>query len=54
MNLRHLIAREFHGGGHPNAAGGSFEFSLWEKFLFWLRGKNSTFDRFVEVAESIE
>jgi oligoribonuclease NrnB/cAMP/cGMP phosphodiesterase (DHH superfamily) len=52
--ISHLIAREFHGGGHPNAAGGSFEFSLWEKFLFWLFGKNSKFDRFVSVAETIE
>ncbi|MBP1929362.1 oligoribonuclease NrnB/cAMP/cGMP phosphodiesterase (DHH superfamily) [Methanolinea mesophila] len=52
--ISHLIAREFNGGGHPNAAGGSFDFSLWEKFLFWLRGKNSKFDRFVKIAESIE
>jgi oligoribonuclease NrnB/cAMP/cGMP phosphodiesterase (DHH superfamily) len=52
--ISHLIAREFNGGGHPNAAGGSFEFSLWEKFLFWLRGKNSKFDRFISVAESID
>jgi oligoribonuclease NrnB/cAMP/cGMP phosphodiesterase (DHH superfamily) len=52
--ISHLIAREFNGGGHPNAAGGSFEFTLCEKFLFWLFGKNSKFDRFVSVAESIE
>ncbi len=51
--VSHLIAREFSGGGHPNAAGGSFEFSHWDRFLFWLFRKNSHFDKFVKLAETM-
>lgn len=49
--ISHLIAREFSGGGHPNAAGGSFNFSVFERFTFWLLKKSRHFDEFVKVAE---
>ena len=48
----HLIAREFNGGGHPNASGGSFNFTVIERFTFWLFKKTRYFDTFVKVAES--
>jgi oligoribonuclease NrnB/cAMP/cGMP phosphodiesterase (DHH superfamily) len=51
--ISHLIAREFGGGGHPHAAGGSFNFSLWEKIVFFLVKKSKKFLRLIEVAESI-
>jgi oligoribonuclease NrnB/cAMP/cGMP phosphodiesterase (DHH superfamily) len=50
--ISHLIAREFSGGGHPNAAGGSFNFTVIERFIFWLFKKSRHFDEFVKVAES--
>ena len=50
--VSHLIAREFSGGGHPNAAGGSFNFSVLERFVFWLLKKSRHFDTFVTVAEA--
>jgi oligoribonuclease NrnB/cAMP/cGMP phosphodiesterase (DHH superfamily) len=50
LPISHILAREFGGGGHPNAAGGSFNFSLMERFM-WLRKKNWRFDDFVKVAE---
>jgi uncharacterized protein len=50
--ISHLVAREFHGGGHPHAAGGNFDFSLKDRILFYLFRKNEHFDRFVAVAES--
>ena len=50
--VSHLIAREFSGGGHPNAAGGSFNFTVFERFMFWLFKKSRYFEEFVKVAES--
>jgi oligoribonuclease NrnB/cAMP/cGMP phosphodiesterase (DHH superfamily) len=50
--ISHLIAREFSGGGHPNAAGGSFNFTVLERFTFWLFKKSRHFEQFVTVAES--
>ena len=50
--ISHIIAREFGGGGHPNAAGGSFNFSVIERFTWWLFKKSRHFDEFVKVAES--
>lgn len=50
--ISHLIAREFNGGGHPNAAGGSFNFTVIERFTFWLFKKSRHFDEFVKVAQS--
>jgi oligoribonuclease NrnB/cAMP/cGMP phosphodiesterase (DHH superfamily) len=49
--VSHLIAREFSGGGHPNAAGGSFNFTLFERFMFWLFKKSRHFEEFVKVAQ---
>ncbi|HVP93989.1 MAG TPA: phosphoesterase [Methanoregulaceae archaeon] len=50
--ISHLIAREFHGGGHPHAAGGNFDFNLKDRILYFLFRKNEHFDRFVVVSES--
>jgi oligoribonuclease NrnB/cAMP/cGMP phosphodiesterase (DHH superfamily) len=49
--ISHLIAREFGGGGHPNAAGGSFNFTVIERFTWWLFKKSRHFDELVRVAE---
>lgn len=49
--ISHLIAREFGGGGHPNAAGGSFRFTVVERFTWWLFKKSRHFDEFVKIAE---
>ncbi|MHC1626526.1 MAG: DHH family phosphoesterase [Methanoculleaceae archaeon] len=45
--VSHIIARRFGGGGHPNAAGGQFPFTILDRFLFWLT-KNSRFYRTLE------
>jgi oligoribonuclease NrnB/cAMP/cGMP phosphodiesterase (DHH superfamily) len=50
--LSHLIAREFGGGGHPNAAGGSFNFTLIERFIWWLFKKSRHFNEFMKIAEA--
>jgi len=50
--ISHLIAREFGGGGHPNAAGGSFNFTIIERFTWWLFKKSRHFDQFVKIAEA--
>ncbi len=49
--ISHLIARVFGGGGHPNAAGGSFNFSVVERFTWWLLRKSRHFKEFVRIAE---
>jgi oligoribonuclease NrnB/cAMP/cGMP phosphodiesterase (DHH superfamily) len=51
--VSHLIAREFGGGGHPNAAGGSFSFTVVERFTWWLFKKSRHFDDLEKVAESV-
>lgn len=51
--VSHIIAREFSGGGHPHAAGGTFPFTLLDRFLFWLIKRNRHYRRLAEVAESI-
>lgn len=51
--ISHLIAREFGGGGHPNAAGGSFNFTVIERFTWWLFKKSKHFDELVKVAEAL-
>ena len=51
--ISHIIAREYGGGGHPNAAGGSFHFSFWDRVRFILFGSSSQFTHFVNIAESI-
>ncbi|NMA10545.1 MAG: phosphoesterase [Methanomicrobiales archaeon] len=50
----HIIAREFSGGGHPHAAGGTFSFTLLDRLLFWLIKRNRHYRRLAEKAESIE
>ena len=50
--ISHLIAREFGGGGHPNAAGGSFHFSVLERFTWWLFKKSRHFREFVTIADA--
>jgi len=49
--ISHLIARELNGGGHPNAAGGSFNFTIIERFTWWLFKKSRHFAEFVSIAE---
>jgi len=51
--ISHIIAREYGGGGHPNAAGGSFHFSFWDRIRFLILGSSSQFPHFVAIAESI-
>ncbi|HSA37479.1 MAG TPA: phosphoesterase [Methanoregula sp.] len=49
--ISHLIAREFGGGGHPNAAGGTFNFTIIERFTWWLFKKSRHYEDLVKVAE---
>ncbi|NMB78503.1 MAG: phosphoesterase [Methanomicrobiales archaeon] len=51
--ISHLIAREFGGGGHPHAAGGSFNFTVIERFTWWLFKKSRHFDELVTVADKL-
>jgi oligoribonuclease NrnB/cAMP/cGMP phosphodiesterase (DHH superfamily) len=51
--ISHLIAREFGGGGHPHAAGGTFPFNLLDRILFWLLKRNRHYRLLAEAAESI-
>ncbi len=50
-DISHLIAREFHGGGHPNASGGNFGYGLKEKMLFKVFHKVAKADEFLKVTE---
>jgi oligoribonuclease NrnB/cAMP/cGMP phosphodiesterase (DHH superfamily) len=51
--VSHLIAREFDGGGHPNAAGGDFHFSIWDRIRFLFLGNPPQFRQFIELAETM-
>ncbi len=51
--ISHLIARQFGGGGHQHAAGGTFEFSFLDRAVFWITGKSRHFEKLVQVAETI-
>jgi oligoribonuclease NrnB/cAMP/cGMP phosphodiesterase (DHH superfamily) len=51
--VSHIIAREFDGGGHPNAAGGHFHFTLWDRIMFLFLKKAPQFRKFVDLAESL-
>ncbi|MDD4253649.1 MAG: phosphoesterase [Methanoculleus horonobensis] len=51
--ISHLIAREFSGGGHPHASGGTFTFSLLDRLLFWALKRNRHYRRLARAAESI-
>ncbi|MDO5845171.1 MAG: phosphoesterase [Methanocorpusculum sp.] len=50
-DISHLIAKEFNGGGHPNASGGSFAYGGKERLLLKLFKKVSRADKFVSTAE---
>lgn len=50
-DISHLIAREFHGGGLPNASGGNFGYGLKEKMLFKVFHKVAKIDEFLKVTE---
>jgi oligoribonuclease NrnB/cAMP/cGMP phosphodiesterase (DHH superfamily) len=51
--ISHLIAREFGGGGHPNAAGGTFHFTLLEKLRYLILRDSADFNRFVAISEEL-
>lgn len=51
--ISHLIARQFQGGGHAHAAGGTLNFSLWDKLSFFFLKKTSQYRYIVNVAEAI-
>ena len=51
--ISHKIAKEFGGGGHPNAAGGFFNFTLKDKILLRLLKKNRWFEKIARYADSI-
>jgi len=49
--ISHLIAREFNGGGHPNASGGNLKYRFKERILFKLFHKVSGQKEFIDAAE---
>ena len=49
--ISHLIAREFSGGGHPNASGGNLGYGWKEKMLFKLFRRVSKQKEFLAAAE---
>lgn len=51
-DISHLIAREFHGGGHPNASGGNLGYGFKEKLLFKLFHKVSKQEEFLKAADT--
>jgi oligoribonuclease NrnB/cAMP/cGMP phosphodiesterase (DHH superfamily) len=51
--ISHLIAREFGGGGHPNAAGGSFSFGFFDRLRFFLFKRTRHYERLIAVAERL-
>jgi len=51
--ISHIIAREYKGGGHPVAAGGSFRFSFMERITYSLLHRSRHFEQFTALAESI-
>ncbi len=51
--ISHVIAREFQGGGHPHAAGGTFQFTLADRILFFLFKRSRYFKKLVDLADSL-
>ena len=51
--ISHKIAREFGGGGHPEAAGGFFNFTRKDKLLLFLLKKNRWFVKIADYADTI-
>lgn len=52
--ISHRIAREFQGGGHAHAAGGSFSFSFLDRLFFLLMRSTRQVRRLIEIADSID
>lgn len=50
-NISHLIAKEFNGGGHPNASGGNLSYGFKEKMLFKFFRHVSKRKQFLSVVE---
>ncbi|HMK16394.1 MAG TPA: phosphoesterase, partial [Methanomicrobiales archaeon] len=51
--ISHLVARQFGGGGHPHASGGTFPFTLLDRIAFLLTKRSRYFEELVAVAESV-
>ena len=51
--VSHLIAKQFNGGGHPNASGGSFAYGWKEKWMLKLFGRVSCAKEFAKTAELV-
>lgn len=52
-DISHIIAREFGGGGHPNAAGGNFAFTLFDKLSFWILRKTGHYRKLANIADAL-
>ncbi|MEN6341669.1 MAG: phosphoesterase [Methanospirillum sp.] len=51
--ISHLVARRFGGGGHPNAAGGTFAFSFIERLGFGLLKRSRRYRDLIAAAEAL-
>ena len=51
--ISHLIARNFSGGGHPPAAGGTFTLTLKDKIALFFLKKAKCFDELVPIADPL-
>lgn len=51
--ISHLIARKFSGGGHPPAAGGTFNLTLKDKISLFFLKKARCFDELVLAADTV-
>lgn len=51
--ISHLLAKKFGGGGHPNASGGNFQFSLIDGIIFRLFKRSRFYRKFAEISETI-
>lgn len=51
--VSHLIAREFHGGGHPGASGGHFQFTWFDVLKLRLFKKNRYYDSIAQKSREI-
>ncbi|MDR2854712.1 MAG: phosphoesterase [Methanomicrobiales archaeon] len=51
--VSHLIAREFHGGGHPEASGGHFQFTWFDTLKLKLCKKNRHYDSIAQKSHEI-
>ena len=51
--VSHLIAREFHGGGHPAASGGRFQFTWFDLLKLKICKKNRYYDDIAKKSREI-